>query len=568
MTPTEAPAAAPRRSAEPLPGAGDSELLSPEAIGLLRGVGRRLRLAWGFAWVQLLAPVVVVTALALVIIGRVRPWGWTEPVAIAVTVAGVVAVAIGALTLRIPLGLSARATDRGLATRDAFATALELDDHDRDGPFGSRVRARADALAEDRSPGEAVAVRAAWGPWAVAAVAALAAVTLGLVANPQDQIREQQAAEQALVAEEAEALREAAEELRADPAATAADVALAERLEELAVGLDEAQSLDEAEALLAEAEAELRAAVEPDLLAQKAAAQGLDKGLASAPLPATEGGDAAAQLEQAAASLDQRSAAEKEELATRLESLAETQAAGNPEAADALDAAAAALRSGDDAAAAASMTTAAGAQRSSSASAAAQESRQRASGGVGEARQRVAKGPGSPGSGEGRGEGEGEGEGDGDGDGDGAGSGQGKGQGQGQGQGEGEGEGGGQGQGGGAQGQVGGANGSTGSGQGGQGTPDGTGTNDAPAVEQDPTVFDPGVATDGETLDAGGTPNGGDSTEVGKGQGTSTAGGSRVPVSGALPRYEEKATRALDQAKVPPSVRSLVDDYFRRLAQR
>ena len=66
----------------------DPRPVSAPVGGLLRSVGRRLRIAWGFAWVQLLAPIVLVAALGLVIVGRVRPWGWTEPAAaLAVTIA-------------------------------------------------------------------------------------------------------------------------------------------------------------------------------------------------------------------------------------------------------------------------------------------------------------------------------------------------------------------------------------------------------------------------------------------------------------------------------------------------
>ena len=108
---------------------------------------------------------------------------------------------------------------------------------------------------------------------------------------------------------------------------------------------------------------------------------------------------------------------------------------------------------------------------------------------------------------------------------------------------------------------------STGSGQGGVGTADGSGHNNA-AKTGDATVYDPSKATNGETLDVGGNPGQGSSTEVGKTTGPNSQGESRVQVSGALPSYEREATRAMDQANIPPSMRAVVRAYFERLAQR
>ncbi len=96
-------------------------------IELLSGVRRRLRLAWGVATAQWLAPAVAAVALALVLAGRVRPWAWPEPAALALVAVAVVALVVASLVVRVPLLVAARAADRGLGTGDVFATALELE---------------------------------------------------------------------------------------------------------------------------------------------------------------------------------------------------------------------------------------------------------------------------------------------------------------------------------------------------------------------------------------------------------------------------------------------------------
>jgi hypothetical protein len=58
-------------------------------LALLAAVRRRLRLAWGVATAELVAPVVAGVALMLVVVGRFRPWSWPEPAALAVAGASV-----------------------------------------------------------------------------------------------------------------------------------------------------------------------------------------------------------------------------------------------------------------------------------------------------------------------------------------------------------------------------------------------------------------------------------------------------------------------------------------------
>ena len=104
----------------------------------------------------------------LIVLGRLRPWEWTKPAAVAVVAIGLGVVVVMALVLRVSMPVAARAADRGLVTRDAFATALEVH-ADVDG-FGARVHQRAADLATGQSPRDAVPLRPSWRWWAVAGV--------------------------------------------------------------------------------------------------------------------------------------------------------------------------------------------------------------------------------------------------------------------------------------------------------------------------------------------------------------------------------------------------------------
>ncbi|HEV8639215.1 MAG TPA: hypothetical protein VG370_33830, partial [Chloroflexota bacterium] len=73
--------------------------------------------------------------------------------------------------------------------------------------------------------------------------------------------------------------------------------------------------------------------------------------------------------------------------------------------------------------------------------------------------------------------------------------------------------------------------------------------------------------TDGEQINVGGKPGEGPDRTIGKGQGPTLSGATRVPLQQALPRYRSEATRALDILDIPPSLRALVRAYFESLAQ-
>jgi hypothetical protein len=549
---------------------------------LLAAVRRRLRWTWAIATAQWAGPAVALGALGLVLAGWARPWGWPEPAAAGLGLAALAAVVAAAVAVRIPQRIAARSADRGLATRDAFAAALEVGDEP--GLLEDRVRERAETLASGVTAADAVPV-----PWAgrrvlAAAVLGLGAISLAWIPNPQDDVRRTRAAEQAALDEQAEQLREAAAALDEAPGAGDAERALAEQLRELADELEESGSLDKGLEALAQARLDMQAQVPADLLAQKAAAHGLDRSLEAAPLPGATATAAADQLGQLAEALGGLTPEERAAVAARLGELATTQAVGNPAAAEALDAAAAALAAGDLAGAQAALGEAAAAQLDAAADVRAGDAAAGATGTIDAAAESLERGTSeSDGDGTGDGDGQGggtgqgtgtspgEGSGQGNGPGQGNGSGQGSGSGSSAGQGSGSGSGAGQGSGGSPSGNVGagGTRGGSGSGQGGQGQPShGTGDSQPSSPDQaggDVLVYDPEY-TEGDQLDAGGTGDGRPGETVGKANGATGSGQTRVPLSRVLTDYQRRATEALARGNVPPSAEDVVRSYFDRIA--
>lgn len=510
---------------------------------------RRLRLVWAWATTAWVAPGVLAAALVVVAVGWLVPWGWPEPAAAGLVGAAVVAVALAAVVQRLPLPVVARAADRGLATHDSFAAALQFER--LDGSFGERIAARAESLAAGADPATAAPLRPYGRRWLVAAALALAAIVLAVAPNPQDEVRAERADTRALLdaladelTEEAEALAEEVPEGAEDPAVT-----------ELLAAADELRRADDLEAAqeaLAEAQDALDARRSDNLAAQQAAAQGLERSLAQRPI-AESGESAADQLAAAAEQLDGLSAEEQAALAERLADLAATQELGSPDVAAALASAADALAAGDVAGAQAALGEAAQAQGAANAAVSGQLNLDQAVNAVANAQASAQAAGDGPGAGEGTGQGAGEGQG--------AGQGQGQGSGQGQGQGAGQGAGGD-----GAQGQVGGAQGGTGEGQGGVGNPGGT---DQPRIDtnddQRATVVDAGEAADETPL--GGTPTGDAAEVIGEGDGPTTAGLAQVPLSEVVADYTRRATEAADAQQLPADQRELVGDYFDLLSQ-
>ncbi len=487
----------------------------------LSSMARRLRLVWAWATAAWVAPAVAALALGLVAIGWMVPWAWPEPAAIAVTTAVAVAVLVWAVVQPLPGHLVARAADRGLRTGDSFETALHF--RSLDGPFGDRIRTRAEHLAEHADPTVAAPLPDHRRRWGIAMTLGALALVAGIVANPQDDERAARAAEAQAIATLADEVEEQAEALADDPATAE----LAAELDALAEELRSTNDLLEAREIL-EAKAEELEGREPtDFASQRAAAEGLERSLTDRPLTGDPSASAAEQLAALGESLDSLSEEEQAALAERLADLAATQTAGDPATAEALQQAAAALAAGDLPAARAALGEAALAQGAASDAVAGQIANGQVAGEL-----RAA--------------------------GEGLGSGQGEGSGQGAGQGTGQG-------GDGASGQVGGAAGGSGQGQGGQGTSGGT---DQPRNDTNDgaTIVDPTSLVDGEDLGLGGTPNGQGSEVVGEGDGATGAGSTRVPVSDIIGDYANRATTASSSGRFSPDQQELIGNYFDLLA--
>lgn len=109
-----------------------------------------------------------------------------------------------------------------------------------------------------------------------------------------------------------------------------------------------------------------------------------------------------------------------------------------------------------------------------------------------------------------------------------------------------------------------------GSGKGGKGRPGdagqglGTDANKVEATVSDVFAPEPSGSSDAEGAQQG---NGGDlDQDVGKGQAPSQRGAARLPLSDAVARYNDAATRALDDPQLPPASRQVMADYFEQLS--
>lgn len=508
---------------------------------LFNAIRRRLRLAWAVATLQVVAPMVALAALAMVVAGRMFDIPASDIVALWMVTGVVVLIGGYAVFCRVPEMLVARAADRGLGTRDAFATSLEFTD-ETDDDFAQRVQARAQELAAVSTSKAAVPLRLRRRPTGIAVLVAPAAIVLALMANPQDAMRQDRARDAAAIEATADVLRSEAERIAQQPEGAAA----AERLEQLAADLEKTDSLDKAQELLDQAAAELRDQVGPDLLAKKAATEGLQRSLENSPLPGTTHEEAAEQtvqqqLDALAAELPSMTAAERAETAQRLEDLAATQEAGDPATADALRDAAQALREGDVAGAQARLGEAGQANAQAASEAAQQTAASEAAQAAANAGEQLAN------AGNGQSAGQGDGQGSGQGSGSGSGSQQGSG-----------------GAGGNPSGSVGGGSGSAGDGgQGGVGT--GAGHTDGSGGPDLDTIYDPAHGTGGETGSVGGGTGTGQGGTVGTTNGQTNSGSSQVQVSDVLDAYTRQATDAMNNPSVPPAIRALVLAYFNQL---
>jgi hypothetical protein len=519
---------------------------------LLRAVRRRLRLAWSLATAQRWLPGVVGAALVLVAAGRWQPWAWPEPTALGLVAAAVLALAGATVALRVPVTVAARAADRGLATGDAFASALQF--RASASAFAPRVAARADGIARTASPRDAVPLRPSWRAWAIVAVLGALALGAALAPNDQDAVRARHRDERAQIATEAEKLRDLAADLRGRPDVTAEQRALADRLDEVAQRIEQAETAAAAAEELRRTAPELATMGDAELLARSTAARGLDQALAGRPLPGASGGSAADQLAQAGGRVGSLSAGERADLARRLGDLADSQA-GDPELADALRDAAGDLDSGDTAGAAEALERASKAQRSSQRATRGEADRRAAADALDDAGDRLAGA--APGAGQGSGPSSGQGQGQGEGQG-------GKGQG-------------GSGAGGAGQGRGPGGNGTDPGkpGSGASGGPTSGGPSDVPppgAGPPDPrasSIYTP-PAGDNQSIQADGRPTAGQPGDVvGRVAGPNAPGRANTPVgTGDVAGYAQEATRAMDDTGVSPSQKAQVLSYFDEINAR
>ena len=514
-------------------------------LGRLR---RRLRLVWAWATTAWVAPVVATVVVATVAVGWLLPWGWPEPAAFGVLGVVLSLVGVGAAVQRLPSAAVARAADRGLATGDSFAAALQF--RGSGGPFAEAIEQRAEAVATGADPAQAAPFRSYQRRWLLSGALLTLALGLAVAPNPQDQVRADRAATNELLEATADRLDEEAEALAESPE----NEPIVDQVTTLAQELRQADDLAAAQQLLDDAQRTLASARPDNFASQRAATEGLDRSLADRPLSGPAGQQAkpaAQQLADTADDLGQLSPEDQaalDKLAERLGDLAATQSAGNPAVADALAEAAAALGAGDVAGAQAALGEAALAQGAAAGAVAAQLGANQAAGALANAQ--AALGKAAAGQGQGAGQDQGQG----------AGPGQGAGQGQGQGAGQG------QGGGGGAQGQVSGAAGGTGSGRGGAGTSRG---GDQARIDSNDgaTIIDPLSLTPGDETSLGGVPGGASAEVIGQGDGPTTAGLARVPLAEIVGQYADRATTAADQQRLAPSQRRLVGDYFDLLSQ-
>ena len=486
-------------------------------------------------------------------VARFVPVARPDPVALAVIAVIVALICAAAAIPPLPDRWTAWAADRWLGLPETFATTLELREGRLGQLAGEHIR-RAEDTARDihRLPdGPRVPVRLL----TAALVVALLAGGVAALGDPQRASRERAAREEAAVAAQADALREAADDLaRGDEPQRQA----AQRLRDVAEELEDAD-LETALERLQAAQQRLDDRSAGELAAQRTALAGLERVLQAAPLAA--GDSAAAQLDQLADDLatGDIDAEEAGQIADRLEQLAQA-LGGQPELAGALTEAAGMMRSGT-AGAAGALSSAAGAVTAAEQGLAEGEANAQAAGSVASAADalRAAQEPGDGSTDQRQGQGQG----------------QAQGQGQGQGQGDGAGRGGQGGQG--AQGGQGGQ-GARASGQQRDGRSAGGGAGGDEAARDQPsgtldtqTVYDPRrrEAGPGEDLQIQGRDTG-DQPETTKGvsQGAGQRNPALVPYQDVLTDYAQRATRTVEQPGYPARLRDTVRDYFDGLAGR
>lgn len=320
----------------------------------LASMGRYLRLRDGLRLAAQTVWLAVLAALLVELAARFWPMPDRHLWALLPVGLWLATVALFSLLRPVPLYRVARRLDAELGLKDRLATALELQESAAADPLAFKPRQLADAenVAEQLGPGKLnwqVSHRKLG--WAAGLLALLLAVAV--LPNPMDDILRQRAAIQETVAEQAEAIRAARDELEAETDPTSEERAQALReLERLMNALAaNPGDLEQALADLTQAQAELRALQSPTTGADRSALDqlagqltALSRGEAQAATEAAEAGQALNELASALPSLD---AAAQAELADSLEALAAQAAATDAELAETLVELANAVRDGN-----------------------------------------------------------------------------------------------------------------------------------------------------------------------------------------------------------------------------
>ncbi len=512
--------------------------------GFFRRIRFRIRLAWLASTAQRLAPYLGLLIVALFAVGWVFGWDGAIQWSLAALAGFAVALLTRAATLRISEWDTARAAERGLGARDTLTTALEFDDVSND--VHRAIQDKADRIAASSDPAAAIPLRAQPDRLRQLGLAAALALVIGLLPPFADTPALSSDLEAALEAE-AEEVERIAQAIASSNVGNSEEIVA--ELERLAEELRLAESLEQALRSLEDTNIRLDAKIDPNFLTQKAAVQGLARDLALRPLVEGSSLDAASQFNELAESLAALSDPELRALEDRLNDLAQSQAAGNPALSSQLSQAAASLAAGDLAGAQQALTQAAAGQNSGVSQARGQQaitetqraldairSRLGASGSLNPGGAGTQGGTGQPGDQPGGGGQGGQGD-------------------VGQGGPAGEISGVAPGQGGAA-------------GQGGQGSVGADDGTDHGTSVQLSTVYDPadlGSVSDLLQVHIGGGAAQGE--VVGTGEAPTQQGESIVPYASVLPQYLNYAADALATLRLPPSMRSIVQTYFDRLAE-
>ncbi|MBA2336994.1 MAG: hypothetical protein H0V96_04425, partial [Acidimicrobiia bacterium] len=241
--------------------------MPPEVITRLVGKARR-RLTAMFLVRRLVAAIgVVAGAGALLLgIGRRVVLPWSEPAVLVAGALAVAAVTVWTAASRPSPRRAAIELDTRLGAKDQVATALELAGHLPMNVLEHAQVTKAAAWAEGRTLAGFGAVLPATRLLGLAGLAVVAALALAIPESPADAEQQRRQADDALIADAIDDLRQAAAE--------ATDEEVAATLEDAAEDLEEAANLDEAIARLGDTRADLAELADPDALPLRAAMAG------------------------------------------------------------------------------------------------------------------------------------------------------------------------------------------------------------------------------------------------------------------------------------------------------